>query len=78
MDVQIMTFYFDYLNTEKFAKECDNLLFVGGAMTFLLRQLAGQLCINAHGATNVCLCHRLYNICVSIQGQMIYQALWLQ
>lgn len=40
---QIMTFYFDYLCMERFAKEADNLLCVGGAMTFLLKQLAGQL-----------------------------------
>ena len=47
MGLQIMTFYFDYLGMEKYAKECDKLLFVGGAMTFLLKQLAGQLCIPA-------------------------------
>lgn len=38
---QVITFYFDYLRLEKFAKERDSVLFVGGAMTFLLYQLAG-------------------------------------
>ena len=73
-----MTFYFDYLNMEMFAKEYNNLLFVGGAMTFLLRQLAGQICINTYGAATVCLGHLLYSVCHSMQGQMICQALWLQ
>lgn len=40
---QIITFYFDYLCMERFLKERDNLLFVGGAVTFLLKELAGQL-----------------------------------
>ena len=48
-----MTFYFDYLSMEKFVKESDNLLFVGGPMTFLLKSLAGQLCTHAHGVGNV-------------------------
>ncbi|KAL3159523.1 hypothetical protein ABBQ38_009940 [Trebouxia sp. C0009 RCD-2024] len=38
---QIITFYFDYLRLERFAKEHDDVLFVGGAMTFLLNQPAG-------------------------------------
>lgn len=40
---QIITFYFDYLCMERFLEERDNLLLVGGAMTFLLKELAGQL-----------------------------------
>ncbi|KAL3157487.1 hypothetical protein ABBQ32_011951 [Trebouxia sp. C0010 RCD-2024] len=40
---QIITFYFDYLRLERLAKEHDSVLFVGGAMTFLLNQLAGAL-----------------------------------
>lgn len=50
-----MTFYFDYLCTETFAKERDDLLFVGGAMTFLLKELAGQVCTHSYAAANVCL-----------------------
>ena len=39
--MQIITFYFDYLWREVYAAHQSNLLFVGGAMTFLLSQLAG-------------------------------------
>ncbi len=41
MVMQIITFYFDYLWREVFAANQSSLLFVGGAMTFLLSQLAG-------------------------------------
>ena len=40
--VQIITFFFEYLGSEKFAANKSSLLFVGGAMTFLLSQLAGS------------------------------------
>lgn len=39
--MQIITFYFDYLWREVYAAQQSSLLFVGGAMTFLLSQLAG-------------------------------------
>ncbi|KAL0052682.1 hypothetical protein WJX82_005998 [Trebouxia sp. C0006] len=38
---QIITFYFDYLWREVYAAHQSSVLFVGGAMTFLLSQLAG-------------------------------------
>ncbi len=41
MLMQIITFYFDYLWRELYAAHQSSLLFVGGAMTFLLSQLAG-------------------------------------
>lgn len=41
MVMQIITFYFDYLWREVYAAQQSSLLFVGGAMTFLLSQLAG-------------------------------------
>ena len=49
---QIITFYFDYLRLERFAKARDDVLFVGGAMTFLLNQLAGQIPIH-HSTASV-------------------------
>lgn len=57
-----MTFYFDYLCTETFAKERNDLLFVGGAMTFLLKELAGQVCTHSYAAANVCLSQFLYHM----------------
>lgn len=41
MVTQIITFYFDYLWREVYAAHQSSILFVGGAMTFLLSQLAG-------------------------------------
>ena len=41
MVMQIITFYFDYLWREVYAAQQSSVLFVGGAMTFLLSQLAG-------------------------------------
>ena len=40
---QIITFFFEYLATEKLAADHASLSFVGGAMTYLLSQLAGQV-----------------------------------
>ena len=72
-----MTFYFDYLCMERFAKEADNLLCVGGAMTFLLKQLAGQLLTCTWSSQNVTV-HTGNAVHVCLQAQATLQALWPQ